>query len=260
MVCHASEWFRARYPNVEFYGNLKPQVYCDYWLRYTQAQREAHTEDQKRKTKAMASVPVTTYNLAFRDGVPYFQKANPKKKFRRNGWTINEPLYPFARKTEQYEKYTPSELLFAAKDAREAYKNAEATLRHNEKEYGFSSPRDQQVSGWYADDMATIGTVARRKGIVLRMNGAKKRKAKSRLRKNGHDKHAASAHDGLEGLRYVARQYGGSVIPRHMSSGYPVDFKSIAEARQFFWRIQGMTTMYTRDTLPTVPRVYVELL
>jgi len=39
-MSRASEWMRARFPDVPFSG-LKPQQFCDYWLRYSAAERKA---------------------------------------------------------------------------------------------------------------------------------------------------------------------------------------------------------------------------
>ena len=39
-MARASEWMRAHYPDVPFSG-LKPQQFCDYWLRYSAAERKA---------------------------------------------------------------------------------------------------------------------------------------------------------------------------------------------------------------------------
>ena len=39
-MSRASEWMRATYPDVPFSG-LKPQQFCDYWLRYSAAERKA---------------------------------------------------------------------------------------------------------------------------------------------------------------------------------------------------------------------------
>lgn len=39
-MSRASEWMRARYPDVPFSG-LKGQQFCDYWLRYSAAERKA---------------------------------------------------------------------------------------------------------------------------------------------------------------------------------------------------------------------------
>ncbi len=83
--------------------------------------------------------------------------AATRSKRRKNGPTMHEPHYPFARKAEQYAGFTDSALQYNLKDAVRARDAAERM-------------RGGEVSAaWYADDVHTLLAELRRRGV--RKNG-----------------------------------------------------------------------------------------
>jgi hypothetical protein len=63
--------------------------------------------------------------------------------------------YPFSDKEAQYKGYTDLELFYAIQDAGRAARNFRGV------------PGEESTEGWYMDDVGTIGSEMRRRGMLI---------------------------------------------------------------------------------------------
>lgn len=98
----------------------------------------------------------------------YIDRALDGPQIRRNGPTLQEPYYPFARKEAQYRDYKDRDLTWALRDAIKARDTSAGSARQAERQYGHDSRGAgvaRQAENWYADDVHTILAEMRRRGM-----------------------------------------------------------------------------------------------